>query len=710
MLVPGGISAVLRLVPHGHRVAALPHVVDALSSMIFVDLSSRWTLDRAIDLELWDLLDSIISTLEQDESIIVLDEQARARRAMSRAAQKGALGVMQKLLDTFGCRLDENMVEAAARDGSMEVMQWLFENLEPLSEMEIGMFFPTDSVVTSAAGSGSLELVQWLVDMLTTRGGDHNSGDGGVAVTWTPIVEACKHGHLEVVKWILDQALPSLQIEFVIPSQTTKREPTQVQSVLGSDAVPDVEENSNLDSESNAEPSQSESLQPESAMDWAAAMGHLDVVQYLHERTQSPNACTVFAMDQAAANGHLEVVEWLHANRVEGCTTKAMDKAGEHGYLDVVRFLHETRTEGCTTLAMGGAAENGHLDVVCFLHEHRSEGCTSGAMDGAAANGHMGVVKFLHERRADGCTTEAMNGAAGNGHLEVVQFLHDHREEGCTAKAMDNAAGNGYLEVLRWLHENRSEGLERAMDLAMENGHVEVVKWLQIHHEDKEWSWNAPCFAAANGHFKIIQFVYQDRVKRTGPHEVGYDDEDYYNYCFNDDFENWTMSAAAENGHLKIVKFLDQFWLGECSRGGWTAAAENGHLEVVKWLCENRTEGFFARGFDTIASNGDLTMLELLHANDDLHIFEPPGDEYGIPQGGFQDIDEDPWSWGKVSIDTFYSAIKGNQVEAVEWLSEKYPELLDLVALRRYAENHQRACILRWVEEIMHSEQKFSSD
>jgi hypothetical protein len=37
----------------------------------------------------------------------------------------------------------------------------------------------------------------------------------------------------------------------------------------------------------------------------------------------------------AAANGHLEVIEWLHENRSEGCTKRAMDWAAEYGHLEV---------------------------------------------------------------------------------------------------------------------------------------------------------------------------------------------------------------------------------------------------------------------------------------------------------------------------------------------------------------------------------------
>jgi Ankyrin repeats (3 copies) len=54
----------------------------------------------------------------------------------------------------------------------------------------------------------------------------------------------------------------------------------------------------------------------------------------------------------------------------EGCTRNAMDYAAELGHLEIVKFLHNNRTEGCTIDAMESAADEGHLDIVKFLHNN----------------------------------------------------------------------------------------------------------------------------------------------------------------------------------------------------------------------------------------------------------------------------------------------------------------------------------------------------
>jgi ankyrin repeat protein len=648
---PGGLQAVLRLTPLGPRVAALSHVVELASTM--VGTPSRWTLDAAIDLGLWTLADRFVASLEQDESLIALEKQARARRAMTAASRTGTVDLMQRLLDTFQCHLDETMVAAAARGGQLSAVRWLHEHLQPLSELETRRFFSSD-VMVLAAESGNFAMVQWL----------HTLSTDGVCASFEPVVAASTHGHLGIVEELIGYCSSPLTVD---------------------------------------------------AMDGAATMGHLDIVRFLHaygENASTPSACcSTLAMDQAATNGHLHVVEWLHANRSEGCTTAAMDGAAEHGYSDVVRFLHENRMEGCTWRAMDAAARGGHLEIVRFLHEHRLEGCTTDAMtwavgnndfdmvmfldanrvegcacdamDCAAGRGHLEMVKWLHANRSEGCTAEAMDAAASNGHLDVVKFLHSHRDEGCTISAVDGAAEHGYLNVVKWLYENRDDDLGHwtlyPMKYAVRNGHLEVVKWLHSNC-DADYDWDLINDAARSGHLSILQFL----------HEV---DLDLDGFCTKE-----AMVEAAANGHLKVVKWLHKNWGDDCTTAVLTRAASYGHHDMAEWLFAHTYEGYFAYAFDHVASNGDLAMLELLHENIEMEVCQDFELTVGIPQGGFQDPDDDPWEWGQVGDETFRRAIVGNHIEVVQWLCEKFQDLVDVDKLRDQAESQQRWGISRWLE------------
>ncbi|GLE08603.1 hypothetical protein PINS_up019888 [Pythium insidiosum] len=243
------------------------------------------------------------------------------------------------------------------------------------------------------------------------------------------------------------------------------------------------------------------------AMDEAASQGHLAVVRFLYETVGMREMS--WAQRLAAAAGHVDVLQFFHDAGVAEWSTDILRHAVHFGRVSVVRWLRETRpavafeptildslSPSCATLemaqylhdhAMGGAttdamdhaAAAGALDAVRFLHEHRREGCTAAAMDRAAAGGHVDVVAFLHHSRTEGCTTLAMDEAAMRGHLEVVRFLHAHRHEGCTAAALEDAVREGHLEVVRFLvHERREPVTQKAVAVAASYGHVEILREL----------------------------------------------------------------------------------------------------------------------------------------------------------------------------------------------------------------------------------------
>ena len=199
------------------------------------------------------------------------------------------------------------------------------------------------------------------------------------------------------------------------------------------------------------------------AIDYAARVGNLEVIKWLHNNCDAQDICTTWAMNWAASYGHLEVVKWLHENRKEGCTNHAMDYAAENGHLEVVKWLHVNRAEGCTVWAINFAVDKGHLDVVKWLYENRQEEIyvkDVHVIDNAAAKGHLEMIKWLHElfslNHKEGlttsgniCTTNAMDWAASNGHLEVVKWLHENRKEGCTSYAIHWATQNDHFEVVQ---------------------------------------------------------------------------------------------------------------------------------------------------------------------------------------------------------------------------------------------------------------------
>lgn len=185
---------------------------------------------------------------------------------------------------------------------------------------------------------------------------------------------------------------------------------------------------------------------------FAAIVGHLRAIVWMHAN-KIAYCTTDYTLHYAAKNGYLCFHTLYRTGRdITGrdARTDTMDFAAAGGRLEIIQWLHENTADGCTRFAMGLAALNGHLEVLKWLHENRSEGCTWLAMNWAVRRGHLQVVKWLHANRSEGCSRLAIADAACGGHLETVQFLHENRIGGCLKKAMQLPICNRHEHVVQW--------------------------------------------------------------------------------------------------------------------------------------------------------------------------------------------------------------------------------------------------------------------
>jgi len=268
-----------------------------------------------------------------------------------------------------------------------------------------------------------------------------NSIDGA-----TPLHNAAKFGHLEVVKFLVEKG------------------------------GADVE---SKDSEYGQTP-----------VSYAAEDGHLEVVKFLVKEAgadvESKDLIQKTPLRWAAENGHVEAVKFL----VEEAGADVEAKDSDYGQ---------------TPLSC--AAENGHLEAVKFLVEEGGANVESKDEDGqtplsfAAGHGHLAIVKFLVEE--GGADVESkdlvqmtpLSYAAWNGHLEVVKVLV--KKGGANVESKSNsemtplsfAAGRGHLEVVKFL---------------VKEGGADVES------KDGEWGLTPLSFAAYNGHLEVVKFLVEE--------------------------------------------------------------------------------------------------------------------------------------------------------------------------------------------------------
>lgn len=548
------------------EIAPLAHVYALIASFLLP--SHKWTLERSIRRGYRHLTALLLTALEEDLTLPELEKRGRARKGVHAAAKVGDVGLMQRLVQSFGCIVDDKAARDAVEGGNLEALQWVYSQLDGSARnqgvvIRADNLFPT-TIELDAVTSGSLEMLQWICRVR------------GFGPSRQSLRCAGKCGHLPIVQWLYAQSPRNLESFEVI--DIARGGQLEVFKFLYEKNVVEI---------------------PFAAVDIAAGNGHVELAQWMH--AVSGARCSRVAIDIATSRGDLEAVRWLHktVSRFQICSKKTMDAAARDGHHGIVKFLHQCcRAEGFTHAAMDGAAEYNHMEVVLYLHTFRNDGCSPAAMDKAATNGHLEMVKWLHQHyRHVGCTTDAMDGAASNGQLHVVQWLHANRHEGCTTKAMDAAASNGLYHVVRWLHLNRPEGCTvKAMDGAARLGRSDILEFL-VANRPEIWAAIPAEGPSRDASEKAAAWVHEhapmDCTLWVPSHEI------LAKQATSDGNTSWfiehlppgwtnTEKYAARQSDILLLEFLVR--LGHFERSGGlgasVTAAEFGNVEVLEWLLQ----------------------------------------------------------------------------------------------------------------------------
>ncbi|KAL3657628.1 hypothetical protein V7S43_017431 [Phytophthora oleae] len=438
------------------------------------------------------------------------------------AASRGDLKVVKWLFKHFkDCDVVVEVVEAAAKNGQLEVLQFLMVNdVGRRGNVKLEARTAGHTVqwggrsLVEAVESGDSDVAHWLFQ--------HASHGYGEAQMTNAIKTALRMGDMKMAafllprgKCILDYAEfcphPAI-IEWKFECGHFKRDAFSV-GVAIKYLVPSGRLDLMQRIAELHEPPPDNSDWPtnwRSAMVLACAYGDRSTLQRLMEHPagrwtlQGDDRLFSELVFSAAYKGNIAVMEFLYDRGAIDKVRDALAHAIRENHFDMVKWLikHFPESERIPDYCvMDEAARYGRLEMLQYFQEldelavpgysrsvtpptRRRARNSSGdkfmmQMFVPASDDYLKVHPTLCRYRSGWLPTEPMDDAAANGHLEVVKWLHFNRSEGCTTAAMDCAAANGHLEVVTWLHTHRLEGCtNKAMDGAAENGHLDVTQWL----------------------------------------------------------------------------------------------------------------------------------------------------------------------------------------------------------------------------------------
>jgi ankyrin repeat protein len=409
-----------------------------------------------------DIVESLLSTpgMDVDEATEVGD------RALLLACLMGHLAVV-KLLVAAGARVEahasDNLgpLESASFGGHLEVVKYLVE--EAGADVTRAIPGGGKTPIRCAVMQGHADIVKYLlgrpgsdIDAVSTRGETALTmacREGRLAVVKVlvaagsrvepqpreqtgPLGAASLGGHLEVVKYVVDEARADVNRagrggETPLRCAVSGSHTDIVEYLLGR---PDID----IDARSI--------WGGESALILACRMGNLAVVKRLVAAGSSVEAQAsneVGPLVAAAVRGHLEVVKYLVDEA--GADVTRENPAGEtpircaarKGYADIVEYLLgrpgsdldavSTRGESALTLA----CRMNRLAVVKLLvaagaRVEAQAGEKRGPLGTAASEGHLEVVKYLVEEAGADVTRAGRGGETPitcAAKVEIVEYL-----------------------------------------------------------------------------------------------------------------------------------------------------------------------------------------------------------------------------------------------------------------------------------------------
>ena len=277
----------------------------------------------------------------------------------------------------------ENVLNGAARSGSVPKLQWLMRQRQGEGHLH-------SDIVEEAAKGGSVEVMQWL----RTEGRVHISAQAvhtaalhnhlrlvkylrntGTEFHPDTVVQVALAGHLEMLKWLIEQGSPMILVTDTIGMARLTH--------------------------------------------FVAISGNVDMLKWLTaEHGVNVADAELNAFSGAAVGGSITAMDWLIR---QGCVSSvdASARPVEHG------------VKANSTAALEWLRQHGHLILSPALYESIFHATRN-------ASGHLKVLKWLREVAQCPCDAAelARHVAAGQGHLDCFQYLQQQGVHFTTSQLM----------------------------------------------------------------------------------------------------------------------------------------------------------------------------------------------------------------------------------------------------------------------------------
>ena len=561
--------------------------------------------------------------------------------AFTLAAQSGFFQLMQTL-EQLGINIhqvnhnNDNAFTLVARQGSLPWCQWLAGkgiNIHQVNHQH-------HNAVTLAALAGCQPLLEWLCEedvdwQQIPKVQMYDSGISyypSLSYSFNAAILAASAGHFTEAQWLMRKGLNIHQRDRhgrnAVIQAVGLGQLEAVQWFIAQGIVPDGFPRGFPDNFKS---------EHYNAMSLAAQLGHLHILQWLHQ-----NGGSLDDQDDkrilpilAAGRGDLPMTQWLcrqgaDINRLDSIGTSALGEAISFGHLRLSQWLVGQGAKVIPDIDGSGAmilaAESGQNTIFRWL-------IRSKRLDDRQANnlllrvlhsGHRPLAVWLclevcnSISGTDNKNCNALMLAAKRGFLWLTQWLSKWTVDinqtslsGFTALML--AAANGHLPVVQWLYLEKNADLYQktddnvdALHLAVTRGQTETVRWLigqgMVLNPDF-FRENTVRWISNRNNVGLLQYLLRQQLPPQFFVAVMLDavhngDMPALACCLSagvslqptgDDYNRSCYSTAAGSGSLAMLELLchysgSDYDVDNTKKSSLLTAARYGNLHIIQWF------------------------------------------------------------------------------------------------------------------------------
>ena len=559
--------------------------------------------------------------------------------AFTLAAQSGFFQLMQTL-EQLGINIhqvnqnNDNAFTLVAGQGSLPWCQWLAGKGSNIHQVNC----QHHNAVTLAALAGSGPLLQWLgtedVDLQQIPKAPEYDGNHLVVMCqpygFNAAILAASAGHFAEAQWLMQQGLSLHQRDYfgrnAVIQAVREGQLEAVQWLIAHGIIPDHFPDGFSDYFKNYQ---------DNVMSLAGRLGHLHIVQWLHQNGGSlgdwNNERILLIM--AACRGDLPMTQWLcrqgaDIGRQDNTDVSTLRAAVFGGHLRLSQWLVGQGAEDIPDIdnndALKLAAKGGHNAIFRWLIRSRrlDDEQANYLLLRALRSGHRSLAVWLCLKvcrsfcGVDHKDCNALMLAAKHGFLWLTQWLSKHTPDintvGQKGSALMLAAANGYLPVVQWLFLEKNADLYRqnwlnanALQLAIKNGQIAMANWLVdqgMELSPISFKSHAVPWISNRNNVELLQYLLRHQVpaKLLGLailDAAGFGDVPALACCLSAGaslrpeallFNKSCYDTAAAGGSLATLEYLcdysGDYDVDSAKKSFLSTAASCGNLHIIQWF------------------------------------------------------------------------------------------------------------------------------